>query len=99
MFDGGAGDDTMTGGLGNDTFVFRFAQGSDTITDFAAGVASGDVVRLDNFGTAFDSFAELIAAATQIGADTVLDFGGGQTLTLQNVTLANLNAGDFIFGP
>jgi hypothetical protein len=29
------------------------------------------------------------------GADTVFDFGNGQTLTLQNVTLGNLNAGDF----
>ena len=41
----------------------------------------------------------MIAAGAQIGADTVLDFGAGQTLTLQNVTLANLTAGDFIFGP
>ncbi len=99
VFDGGAGDDTLTGGLGNDTFVFRLAQGADTITDFAAGAASGDVVRLANFGAAFDSFAEVIAAATQVGADTIIDFGAGQTLTLQNVTLANLNSNDFLFGP
>src|SRR6185436_1628474 len=35
--------------------------------------------------------------ATQQGADTVIDFGNGDTLTLQNVTLAALVAGDFIF--
>jgi Ca2+-binding RTX toxin-like protein len=99
VFDGGGGDDIMTGGLGGDTFVFRFAQGSDTITDFIAGAAAADVVSLAGFGAAFDSFAEVIAAGAQIGADTVFSFGGGQTLTLQNVTLGALNAGDFIFGP
>jgi hypothetical protein len=55
-------------------------------------------VELHGFGASFDSFAEIIAAATQIGADTIIDFGGGQTLTLQNVALANLAAGDFLFG-
>jgi Ca2+-binding RTX toxin-like protein len=99
VFDAGAGNDTITGGLGADTFVFRLAEGSDTITDFAAGAASGDAVLLANFGAAFDSFAEVIAAAAQVGADTIINFGGGQTLTLQNVTLGNLNAGDFLFGP
>ncbi len=96
IFDGGPGDDTMTGGLGNDTFMFRAGWGSDTITDFSAGAASGDVVHLQFFG--FSTFGQLIAAATQIGADTVIDVGAGQTLTLQNVILGNLVDGDFIFG-
>jgi Ca2+-binding RTX toxin-like protein len=97
VFDGRGGDDTYTGGLGDDVFVFRLNEGSDTITDFLAGGAD-DAVQLAGFGAAFDSFGEIIAAATQIGADTVIDFGGGQTLTLQNVTLANLDASDFLFG-
>ncbi len=97
VFDGRGGNDTYTGGLGNDVFVFRLNEGSDTITDFVAGGAA-DAVQLAGFGAGFDSFAEVIAAATQVGADTIIDFGAGQTLTLQNVTLANLNAGDFIFG-
>ena len=100
IFDGGAGDDTMSGGLGDDTFVFRAGQGADTITDFSPLAASNnDVVQLVGFGTSFDSFVEIIAVATQVGADTVLDFGGGQTLTLQSVTLGSLTAGDFMFGP
>ena len=35
---------------------------------------------------------------TQDGANTVIDFGDGNVLTLNNVTLANLTASDFIFG-
>ncbi len=98
VFDGRGGNDTYTGGLGDDVFVFRLNEGADTITDFVAGGAA-DAVQLAGFGAGFDSFAEVIAAATQVGADTIIDFGAGQTLTLQNVTLGALNAGDFIFGP
>ena len=38
-----------------------------------------------------------MAAAAQIGVDTVIEFGGGDTLTLENVLLDDLNAGDFLF--
>lgn len=34
---GGRGDDLITGGNGNDTFVLALNDGTDTITDFAAG--------------------------------------------------------------
>jgi Ca2+-binding RTX toxin-like protein len=97
VFDGGGGNDTITGGLGNDRFVFRMGDGSDTVTDFTAG-GSADHVRLAGWGASFDTFAEVIAAADQVGADTVIDFGNGQTLTLQNVTLGNLTSADFLFG-
>jgi hypothetical protein len=40
----------------------------------------------------------VIAAATQSGADVAINFGGGTTLTLANLTLATLNADDFVFG-
>ena len=94
------GGEAAAGGLGDDTFVFRAGQGADTITDFSPLAASNnDVVQLVGFGASFDSFVEIIAVATQVGADTVLDFGGGQTLTLQSVTLGSLTAGDFMFGP
>ena len=35
--------------------------------------------------------------ATRNGANTVIDFGGGNTLTLNNVTKTDLTANDFIF--
>ena len=37
--------------------------------------------------------------ATQLGADTVFDFGAGNTITLQNVAKTNLVADDFVFAP
>lgn len=57
-----------------------------------------DAVQLLGFGANFDTFAEVITAATQTGADIVFDFGGGQTLTLQNTNLASLTSNDFFFG-
>ncbi len=95
---GGAGDDRLVGGTENDRFNFAPGSGADLIVDFGAGAASGDVIGLIGFGAAFDSFAEVIAVSTQVGANVVIDLGGGDTITLQAVTLGALNAGDFAFG-
>jgi Ca2+-binding RTX toxin-like protein len=89
-------DDTLTGGPGDDTFTFVLGDDNDVITDFVAG-GTDDQIDVSGFGAAFDSFAEVFSAASQVGADTVIDFGGGDTITLQNVTLGNLTAADFIF--
>jgi Ca2+-binding RTX toxin-like protein len=46
------------------------------------------------------SFAEAMTFATEINGDTVFDFGGGNVLTLRDVAMADLIAGDFVFpGP
>ncbi len=74
---GGGGSDTLTGGAGNDTFVYD-AQGADTVTDFEAG---GDVIRVTG---GYTTFAQIQANSTLVngGADTRIDFGGGNSLTL-----------------
>lgn len=95
--DGYSGNDTLTGNTGADTFLKFIGEGNDVITDFAAGAAVNDVIRLNSYGSAFDSFAEVLAAAAQVGADTVITFGVGDTLTLSNVLVGNLNANDFTF--
>lgn len=95
---GGAGNDRLVGGTENDGFIFNPGSGADLIVDFGAGAASGDVIRLIGFGAAFDAFSDVLAASTQVGANVVIDLGAGDTITLQGVTLANLNAGDFAFG-
>ena len=96
---GGAGDDTLTGGAGNDAFVFfSNAPGADAITDFTPGAGTDDVIRLFGFGAAFNTFAEVQAAASQVGADTVIDFGGGNSITLAGVAAGDLHADDFLFG-
>ncbi|HEY0523198.1 MAG TPA: calcium-binding protein, partial [Stellaceae bacterium] len=93
--DGGpAGKDRLTGGGGSDTFVIhqKGAAGSDTITDFQAGV---DQVKLQGFS--FASFDALKAAMTQSGGNVVVTLGGGQTLTLQGHAVADFSARDFGF--
>lgn len=94
--DGGA--DRLRGEGGNDRFTFAPGSGADVIVDFAAGAASGDKISLVGFGPAVDSFAEVMALAAQAGADVVINFSGGETITLLKVTLSSLDAGDFLFG-
>ncbi len=95
---GGDGNDTAAGGGGNDRFFFSVGNDADTITDFSAGAAVGDVLKFFGFGTALDSFAEVVAASTQVGGDVVINLGGGDSVTLKSLTLATLNANDFEFG-
>jgi Ca2+-binding RTX toxin-like protein len=95
---GGAGNDTLTGGGGNDRFEFATGFGADVITDFVEGASSSEVIRLDGLGAAFDTFAEVIAAAAQSGADVVFNFGGGNTITVLSATVAGFASGDFTFG-
>jgi Ca2+-binding RTX toxin-like protein len=90
------GNDVLTGGLGGDVFYFATGFGNDRITDFAAGTAGTDVIRL-SIGAAFDSFAEISAAATQVGADTVITFDANTKITLTNVAKTSLAADDFQF--
>jgi len=86
---GGSGNDLLTGGAGSDVFAVSNGYGSDTISDFQAGVG-GDVLRIQNYG--FATFASFVAAAKQVGADTVIKLSSTETLTLQSVTLSNLVA-------
>ena len=43
------------------------------------------------------SFQDVLDHATQVDHNVVLDFGGGDSLTLQRVQLSNLNADAFVF--
>lgn len=95
LLDGGTGKDTMTGGAGGDRFVFAPGYGADIINDFAAGSGSGDRIGLAGFDV--HSLSAVLAHATQAGADTVIDLGGGDKLTLLGVTRSNLAADDFAF--
>lgn len=92
VMNGQGGNDTLTGG-GTDTFVFVDGSGVNTITDFNR--AQADKIDLTGVTTVTD-FATLQGLATQSGANTVIDFGSGNVLTLNNVTLANLIANDFL---
>ncbi|MBN3537828.1 Ig-like domain-containing protein [Sphingomonas pseudosanguinis] len=89
------GNDTLTGGTGNDTFVFTKGSGADTITDFTGGAGTSDVIELRGMG--FTSFADVKASAFQAADGVHIDLHNGDSLVLSGVSLASLNADDFLF--
>ncbi|TMJ05908.1 MAG: hypothetical protein E6G97_01040 [Alphaproteobacteria bacterium] len=93
--DGQAGADTLTGGRGADVFVYVCGDGADRIADFSTG--EGDTVDLS--GARIATFAGLLACAMQVGADTVIAFEGGDTLTLEETSRDKLGAASFVFAP
>jgi hypothetical protein len=95
---GSSGNDTFTGGADDDTFVYAPGGKADIVTDFTAD-SNVDKINLKAFAN-LHSFADVLALASQVGTSTVLNFGAGDTLTLQHVTKTNLDAGDFLLnGP
>ena len=93
---GGMGADTIVGNGGNDTFIFTPGDDADTINNFVAG-GSHDAIDVSAMGGMFSTFNEILAATTTVGGNAVIDFGGGDTITIVGVTEAQLTAGDFIF--
>jgi Ca2+-binding RTX toxin-like protein len=92
---GGNGADRMTGGTGADVFVFNAGFGNDTITDFEAGPGRGDRIWLQGAGAANQASTAWSVADSAAGAViTIVDHG---SITLTGVTVAQLNADDFIF--
>ena len=97
---GGAGNDTLNGKgggdvlfgeAGADVFVFEPGSGGDVIGDFNA---VEDQINLDAYN--FANFTQLQSAFVQNGAHGAINLGGGNFIVLHNVTMASLNAGDFI---
>ena len=83
--DGGAGNDLLTGGLGADVFLFNTGSGGDKITDFSA--SQNDTINVHAYtgGVAHTAFL------TQSGADTKLDLGGGNVITIVGATYNDPN--------
>ena len=78
---GDGGNDILRGQAGRDTFVFE--GGADVVADF-----SGDRLRFDDalWGGGARTKAQIMAFASVAGTDTVFDFGGGNTLTVEDET-------------
>jgi hypothetical protein len=94
---GSAHGDILTGGGGQDQFVFAPTSGTahaqHTITDFVTGL---DKIDLRQFGN-IASLADL--AEAQQGNDTLITLDSHDSLLLKNVGVANLSANDFILHP
>lgn len=84
---GGKGNDTLTGGSGPDKFIFKAGHGHDIVTDYDA---DSDYLILK--GGVFGSTQEVLDAMSQDGADVVLQINGKTSVTLEDVTLSELEA-------
>jgi Ca2+-binding RTX toxin-like protein len=86
----GSGDEYLVGGQGNDTFVFAADRtGDDVIVDFR----KGDILQIadrngDGYVKAEGACADFSVA--QSGADTVITFANGDSVTLKNVDADDL---------
>jgi Ca2+-binding RTX toxin-like protein len=79
---GDRGNDTMTGGGGADTFHTFSGAGMDRVLDFH--ISEGDRVQVD---------AGANYTVSQVGADTVIDMGGGDQMVLVGVQKSTLSGG------
>ena len=76
--------------------MFGSGAGNHLITNFVAGAGGVDKIDLTGVAGVY-SLADVLAVASQNGTNTSINFGGGDAITLQNVSLGNLHANDFIF--
>jgi Ca2+-binding RTX toxin-like protein len=86
--DGRAGNDVLTGGVGNDTFIF--SQGADRVSDFQKGFDHIEISSL--FGA--HAFNQL--GISQAGSDTRIVLGTN-SLVLSNFLASSLDSSDFTF--
>ena len=100
FMNGGAGNDTMTGAGSADVFWVSYtAAGKDVVTDFTVSGQKHDMLVFDGFGSFGDSlsgvkFADGMSFTTDTGhvltvvdsgADTILVWDTGDSITLQGV--------------
>ncbi len=88
--EGGKGNDILTGGADADIFVFLRGGDTDRITDFRNNVDEIDLVGF-NLG----SVSAALDFATQVGADTVFDFGRDDILIIED-TVKSVLADDLL---
>ncbi|MET4279031.1 Ca2+-binding RTX toxin-like protein [Bradyrhizobium sp. F1.1.1] len=94
LITGGLGNDILTGGGGSDTFAINSGDGSDIITDFAAGSSAGhDIVQLNGF--AFTAFGDITAAMTQVGEDVYFALTSHDTLVFRHTLLSDFTGDNF----
>ena len=91
--DDGWDDDVLTGGDGDDRFVFDPGFGFDTITDFAAG---SDLIDLTSYGQGWN-FGELTVQASLLDpADAVVILPSGEYVLLASFAAGDLTAADVV---
>ncbi len=90
VINGGVGNDVLIGGAGADHFVFASGDGIDTVYDFTRG---SDVIDLSTFGLTFEQLQTLFV---QTDSNGQIHLASGDIIVLNNVTMADLGASDFV---
>lgn len=93
--DGGSGNDLLFGFFNADTFVFQAGHGNDTIGDFDE-FSGNEQIDFSGLGTMND-ITQVLNATTQVGNNVVINTGGGNSIQLNGVLRADLDASDFLF--
>lgn len=94
---GGQGDDNLTGGRQADILLFRTGWDHDTITDFDAIGKNHDVLDLGRL-VSVRNWKDLKNNHLSIDGDNVvIDGKNGDKIVLENVDLADLDKGDFLY--
>ena len=92
---GGADDDLLFGSFNADEFVFSNNHGNDTLADFDA-FNDSEIMDFSHLSS-FTRFSDVMGSAVQTGNDVVINTGGGNSIRLSNINLADLDADDFVF--
>ena len=89
---GDGGNDLLFGGLGADTFFFGPGDmGADQVSDF-----ENDIDQLDLRYVGFASEQDVLNAAFAAGSNTVIDFGNGNSVVLENFAFQDFDSDDFL---
>ena len=91
---GGLGNDSLNGGAGADSFGYNTTSDDGDVIN---GFTTNETIYILGGDANFDTFAELMAVASNAGANTIINFGGGNTLTIVGHNMAALSASNFDF--
>jgi len=90
---GGTGNDVLTGNADADTFLFSDGDGQDVITDFDS--AEGDVILFDTAN--ISDFDDVLANAFDVEGGVFVNLGGGNGVLISDASVDDLTASDFGF--
>ena len=81
---GRGGNDVLAGGAGADQFYFAFGDDKDRIADFENNI---DTLVIEGFDVISNS-TDALSYARQSGNDVVFDFGMGDVLTVEEISIS-----------